>query len=140
MKVLVLGSNPSIRSPDSSAFNPATYSGQRIREWFEPFTDIEFIFANVLDKTTPCNRALNRKEIEQSVPSILAKAEGCAGIITLGNSASLAVSGAKVKIPVLGLPHPSGRTRHWNISTHREERQELLANFLESLEFGNDPV
>lgn len=68
MKIMVVGSNPSNRSPDNSAFSVHTQSGKIIREWF---SDIEGVyFFNVLDEPTPNNRHLKISEIRAALPNL----------------------------------------------------------------------
>lgn len=71
-KVLLVGSNPSEASPDTTAFHPNTRSRNILESWFSNI-DADISFINICDKKTPKNRPLRVSEIRESIPSLLNK-------------------------------------------------------------------
>ena len=133
MKLIIIGSNPSVQSPDKTAFSPATRSGKTIREWFSVIPDA--IYVNVSDEPTPGNRAMKTSEVRGNLSGLLAKLEGIDGVVAVGGTASKAVTmlGDKISCPILRLGHPSGRCRRWNSEEERRARCEAVSKFLTSL-------
>lgn len=134
MRVVVVGSNPSGRSPDQTPFHPSTRSGKIVREWLSAVPGCEFV--NVSDEPTPENRALKTSEIKANLDSLEQKLAGADGVVTVGRIAERAVEllDERVKCDVfLELPHPSGRCRWWNNPEAHNQRCEAIFSFIEEL-------
>jgi hypothetical protein len=135
MKVLVLGSNPSSRSPDKTAFNPMTRSGKMMRGLMSAVQDenLEIVYANVSDEPTPKNRPLLVSEIHASLATLKEKLVGIDKVIVVGNTAAyavtlLSISGMDLKF--LQVAHASGRCRKWNDAAYKEQALEKLREFI----------
>jgi uracil-DNA glycosylase len=110
MKIMVVGSNPSNRSPDNSAFSVHTQSGKIIREWF---SDIEGVyFFNVLDEPTPNNRHLKISEIRAALPNLRMQLLDADRIVAVGNTAAIACE--RLGLTYFKMWHPSRRCRKKN--------------------------
>jgi uracil-DNA glycosylase len=131
--LIVLGSNPSESAPDPSiAFDPTTKSGKTIRSWFQGL-DAEIIYRNAVKQVTPNNRPLNTKELVEAsrdlaLEEIIAEPDAW---IAVGNSAAKALSFTKTKLPILKIPHPSGKCRKLNdpnaVNKLKQDLQRLIS-------------
>lgn len=110
MRIVVVGSNPSQKSPDTTAFSPRTQSGKRVREWLSCARDVCFV--NISDEPTANNRPLSKAEIESNLLGLREKLLNADRIVTVGKAADQAVSA--LRLQHLALPHPSGRCRQLN--------------------------
>ena len=129
MRVVLVGSNPSEKSPDNTAFHAATRSRMAVDGWFDDL-DVEIHFINVCDRTRPGNRPLRVSEIRESLPAFREKMtqfQNCK-IVALGNTASKALDLLEVKYHKM--PHPSGLNRYWNCSENTYRAIEGLRKYL----------
>lgn len=110
-EILLVGSNPSVTSPDITAFHPDTRSRIVLDSWFIDI-DADISYANICDQRMPNNRPLRISEIQECLPSLLNKINGYDKVIALGKAASRALSMAEVSY--FAAPHPSGLNRFWN--------------------------
>lgn len=113
MKVLFVGSNPSLASPDNSAFHPNSKTRLTLDSWLKT-VNCERYYVNVADYKTPNNRALTSKEIRLLLPSLETKIslhKDCK-IVAVGSTAAKALK--LIGADFLAIPHPSGRTRQYN--------------------------
>lgn len=120
--IIVIGSNPSQKSPDKSAFSDTTRSGKTVRGWFLGVPDV--IYINVSDEPTDGNRPLTNAEVRSALPALKAKLAGATRIITVGKTAQFACR--ILGLSFLSVPHPSGRCRTWNDPAARIENKKLL--------------
>lgn len=130
-KVVVVGSNPSIKSPDLSPFHTSTRSRMVIDQWFSQI-DAEIHFVNLIDETRPGNRPLTRSEIFSSGRSIKNKLDSFhdAKIVAVGKAAETALT--LLGYNFFAMPHPSGRNRLLNDKTFVEEKIKKLVHFCTS--------
>lgn len=128
LRVILLGSNPSIKTRADLAFFLDTKSGRTLKQWLNGI-DAEFLYMNVSNNKTPNNRALTRAEIKESLPA-LCKAMASKypnRIVALGNAAHEALEMMKCKH--LHMPHPSGLNRKLNDKAYAEQKIKELAAF-----------
>lgn len=113
-RVLLIGSNPSEKSPDSSPFHTSTRSRMTIERWFENM-NIEICFDNVCQRTRSENRPLRVSEIKAALPALNQRIQGYGEnckIVALGRTAERALK--MLGVEFITMPHPSGRNRFWN--------------------------
>jgi hypothetical protein len=113
IKILLIGSNPSNSSPDSSPFHPNTKSRKFIDKIFAGFS-VELHYSNLFDYKTENNKPISKKELILNIEHIKQKFNNFPNtkIIALGRTSSdgLRLAG----IDHFHLPHPSGLCRFWN--------------------------
>lgn len=112
LQVLVIGSNPAQRSPDSSPFHTNTKSRKTLDSWFLDIPNISISFANVVDHPTPNNRPLRVSEIKEAAPKILDKIKGYDRVVAIGKTAAKALD--IVGVEHIKMPHVSGLNRQLN--------------------------
>jgi len=113
--VLIVGSNPSNLSPDTTAFHPDTKSRQFVDKWFEG-EGWTVVYENLVDIKIPGNKPLSVQMIKAHLPWICEnigaynkmgyKIVACGKIAARG----LRLAGATY----FEMPHPSGMCRFWN--------------------------
>ena len=114
-KILLVGSNPSSKSPDCSAFHFKTKSRQFVDKWFE--NDFWYVrYDNLVDFKTEKNKQLSTAQIRENLDWIIEnmnewtklgyKVVACGKIAAKG----LTIAG----IDHFEMPHPSGLCRFWN--------------------------
>jgi uracil-DNA glycosylase len=113
MTVVIVGSNPSEKSPDNSPFHPSTRSRMTVDAWFSGL-DIDIRFENVCDRTCPRNRPMRVSEIKDNLESLMGRisSHGDCKIVALGRTAEKALS--MLSMDHISIPHPSGANRFWN--------------------------
>jgi uracil-DNA glycosylase family 4 len=132
-KIVLVGSNPSVKAASQVAFSPCTKSGRLVEEWLLPFDKLiaTRCYINVYDKPTENNRPLTAKEIKAGCNNLqnaitLFKPDL---IIAFGKTASRALT-------LLGyehyeMPHPSGLNRQLNDPTYVQEKLKGLEALLQ---------
>jgi len=133
MKTLLIGSNPSIQSPDCSPFHVSTRSRTVIDAWFKGI-DTEIIYMNVCDLKMPGNKPLTRKIITESIPDLKIRLQRYPGakIVTVGKTADTALT--LLGVEHFELPHPSGANRLLNDPEYIQLKIAKLKLFLSSIE------
>jgi hypothetical protein len=126
MKIVVLGSNPSQKSPDDSAFSIHTRSGKIIRRWFSEIEGICFL--NVSNIPTPNNKPLSTAEIKYNLPRLRELLQDVDKIIAIGNTATYACE--LLGVPFFKMNHPSGRCRKNNDPALIKARVEEMRNWV----------
>ena len=126
MKVVVVGSNPSQKSPDKTAFSVHTRSGRTIREWFFSIPDVCFV--NVSDEPTANNKPLKMYEINANLKKLSTKLDGFDRVVAVGVTAQIACK--KLGVPFFPMFHPSGRCRKQNDPGYVKTRIVELLNYL----------
>jgi|SRR5688500_16854115 len=113
MRVLLLGTNPSVKAGNNEAFTADTVSGRILRGWLEGI-DATFIFDNVVACKTANNRPLSKTELAEAQETLLERIKENAPdrIVALGKSASNILD--KLGLSYLEMPHPSGLNRKLN--------------------------
>lgn len=113
-KILIVGSNPSIKSPDQSAFHPSTRSRMVLDGWFKDFEIEDMAFINISNEKKENNKPLSKSEIINELPVLTERLSRYQGykIVGVGNVAKIALTLLQVNFH--GMPHPSGRCRVWN--------------------------
>lgn len=135
-RILLLGSNPSIRSQTDLAFYNDTKSGSTLNEWIKDI-DATFYYANVSHIKTENNRQLTKKEVRDSLPSLMDTLRGLRPdkIVALGKVAADALTLLRSKIEGnlewLEMPHPSGLNRKLNDPNYRDQKIKELAAYCE---------
>jgi hypothetical protein len=111
--IVIVGSNPSVKSPDLSAFHPSTKSRKFIDNIFKD-TYLNLTYVNIIDVKLSGNKPISRSQIKSQLENIKLKFHGISNtkIITFGKSASYGLQLAEV--PHFEMPHPSGLCRFWN--------------------------
>ncbi len=114
MKVLFVGSNPSIKNNDTNVPFEGTRSQKILDIWIRFLQLADYKIVNILDKVTENNRPLTKREIRNCILTFKDKLVGVEydKIIALGKSASMALK--LLKIDHYTMPHPSGRNRQLN--------------------------
>lgn len=117
MRVLFVGSNPSIKNDDPNIPFKGTRSETILKKWIETMALTDYQIVNVLDEATPGNRALTRGEIKRAIKSFAKKLEALEydRVVALGNSASVALK--ILNVNHYKLPHPSPVNRLLNSPT-----------------------
>jgi len=117
-RVVIIGTNPSNKSPDNSAFHPATKSRKTIDQWFfHKSTKYDVLYINLIDKKTTSNRELTAL-INANMNLIVCRMKNLASqledykIVTVGKIPSDILT--KNNIKHFSMPHPSGLNRFWN--------------------------
>lgn len=124
--ILVVGSNPSSDSPDTSAFHADT---KKVRSWLQD-CDADVHYTNVSYQKTLANRPLTKKEIMANVPTLIAEIHLIKpdGIVAVGNAAQEALDHAGAEH--FGIAHPSGLSRFWNSKEDSERALEALRDYI----------
>jgi len=111
--IVLVGSNPSVQSPDLSAFHPDTKSRKFIDNLFKG-TNLNITYLNLVDIKIDGNKPLSKSIIKSELENIKLKFQPYSSfkIISFGKTASDGLSLAG--IPHFAMPHPSGLCRFWN--------------------------
>lgn len=125
--IIVIGTNPSKRSPTDSPFHPSTKSGQLVRSWFRN-QNVSLNLANVSNVITEGNRALSAAEIRQSLPHLKQQVEGYNIVIAVGRIASKALK--MLDVEHFEMWHPSGLCRKWNDKEAAASKLEELHDYI----------
>lgn len=130
IKILLIGSNPSHKSPDNTPFHASTRSRIILDAWFRDI-ECQMSFMNVSDQKTDNNKPLTRRQIRNYIPHIKQRLNetDCHGIVALGQTASWALTQAEV--PHLAMPHPSGMNRQLNDPEFVAGKIEELRKFID---------
>ena len=128
MKILFVGSNPSVRSETNTAFHGSTKSARILDEWTKDIVG-DKIYHNVSTVKTVYNRPLKVSEIKEGAYMLLLHImqEKPDKIIALGKTAAKAL--AFTNQAFLEMPHPSGRNRLLNDTKYVEQKIKELAEF-----------
>lgn len=132
--VVIVGSNPSNKSPDDSAFHPSTKSRQTVDKWFEGIDEYDISYINLVDKKTDSNKPLkvtdiNENEVKKKLVNITAYKSH--KIIACGNMASAGLK--KAGIQHFKMPHPSGLNHFWNDKEKAKEKIEEMLSWLREI-------
>jgi len=129
--VIVIGSNPSVASPNCSPFHASTRSRMVLDEWFgDAHTDI--IPLNVSDQKKEGNRPLTRNEILNQIPRIIKQLGEYpdAKVVALGKTAEFAMSLTGREF--FAMEHPSGCNRKLNDKLYVAEKIKALRAYLKA--------
>lgn len=115
-KVLLVGSNPSSKSPDETPFHPDTKSRQFVDRWFEG-EGWTVAYENLVDFKTKNNKPLSAKQIKDNLDWIVKnmtayKDDHGYKIVACGKIAAKGLTMAGIEH--FEMPHPSGLCRFWN--------------------------
>lgn len=125
--VLLVGSNPSRRSPNPTAFHLSTKSRSTIEKWFDDVL-VNLYFENVTRRPTEDNRPLRVSEIRDAIPDLTRRVDGYDKIVALGTTASKALT--MVGVEHFAMPHPSGLCRFWNDKVQAEQKIRELIKYV----------
>jgi uracil-DNA glycosylase len=132
MRVLIVGSNPSVRSQVITPFWKDTRSAKVISSWLTLVAvDFEVLTTtNVYDKPTHNNKPLNALQIKLGLPALKQTYEvgGYTKVVALGKTAAKALS--MLDIDFFEMPHPSGRNRKLNDKSYVKEKINGLRDYL----------
>jgi hypothetical protein len=126
-KVLIVGSNPSQKSPDNSPFHKNTASFKRVSGWFSHL-NVELHFINLVDEKTENNKQLTKTQIKPHLADIVMKTRGYNKIVACGNIASMGLDMANVDH--FTVPHPSGVNRFWNCPRSTYEKLTEMLDYV----------
>lgn len=128
--ILFVGSNPSEKAASEEPFHESTKSGKVLREWVARAGITNFKFGNIVNKATPGNRGLSKKEISSyaGVLNIQIRSLKPTHVIALGNQAAFALDICEIKH--LKMPHPSGLNRKLNDPAYVEEQINKLKEYI----------
>ena len=132
-KVMIVGSNPSTKSSNLSAFDTSTKSGRTVDEWLSPLGKYisEIIALNVYDRPTENNRSLTQKEIKAGCKTVERWVDYHKPdvVVAFGKTASKALT--LLGIEHYEMPHPSGLNRQLNDPNHIVEKLKGLEALLQ---------
>ena len=132
MRVLIVGSNPSMRSQVITPFWKDTRSAKVLNGWLVRVgLNFEFLTkTNVHDQPTFKNKPLTHAQIKAGLPSLRETYEvgGYDKVIALGKTAAKALT--LLKIEHHEMPHPSGRNRKLNDGNYVEQKINGLRDYL----------
>lgn len=129
--ILFLGSNPSSKSVDDSAFHPYTKSGKILEAWCKDLVGAK-VYINVMSDKTKNNRPMKTSEIKSNISRLSKdiKRINPDRIVALGKTATKALTLLQLKF--YELPHPSGLNRKINNPQYVEEKIKKLVEFCNS--------
>ena len=119
MKAVIVGLNPSQKSPDCSAFHVSTRSRQVIDEWFIFISHP--IFINLFDYKTDGNNPIKIKDLRESTSRINSLMSQYKGIPIIGLGRLVARGLNLVDVNFHECPHPSGLNRKLNDPQYVEQ-------------------
>lgn len=135
MKVVFIGSNPSLRSNSLVPFHHDTKSMTIIAGWLTRLYDMgcrfeSHHFINVSNAPTPGNRPLKTSEIHAELVGLEGRISSITPdrVIALGRTAEKALT--LLRIPHFAMPHPSGLNRKLNDPAYVEEKINGLSLYL----------
>ncbi len=128
-KVLLIGCNPSVKSPDNTPFHASTRSRIIIDRWFQGI-DADISFMNLTDEKRSGNRAFTRKELISLEDPVFLRLKSFQNhrIITLGKAPETVIKA--LGIDFFAMPHPSGLNRLLNDPAYIEEKIKKLRGYL----------
>jgi uracil-DNA glycosylase len=135
MKVLFIGSNPSVKSATYNPFCPSTKSGKILNNWVNQTCSGKFVsYANISDNQTQANRPLSSTEIKENLPRLKDKITAINPwrIVALGKAAEKALT--LLHCNFYAMPHPSGLNRQLNDPKFVEEKIKGLREYLKPSE------
>lgn len=111
--ILLVGSNPSVRSLTDKAFDSSTYSGRILQSWLNGI-DGTIYCENITSQKTENNRPLNSNEMALARVSLLERINRINPdrLVALGKSAAEILK--DLGLEFLEMPHPSGLNRKLN--------------------------
>jgi hypothetical protein len=129
--IVLVGSNPSVRSPDLSAFHPDTKSRKFIDNIFKS-TNFNIVYLNLVDIKIEGNKPLSKSIISSELENIKLKFQSYSNskIISFGKTASEGL--ALASIEHFAMPHPSGLCRFWNDRSASEAKIKEMIEWIES--------
>jgi uracil-DNA glycosylase len=129
IKILLVGSNPSIQSQSDFAFFMDTKSGKTLKEWTDTIPGVAWMYGNVSDIKTEKNRPLKRSEILEALPVLRARIMKAHPykVVALGKTAEEALT--LLGCPHLAMPHPSGLNRQLNDPVFKAQKLKELADY-----------
>lgn len=136
MRILFLGSNPSIKSGSLKPFWYDTKSTAVLAQWIDlTGVSVENVsFLNVSNIPTPNNRPLKVSEIKANLKRLAGEIEYDyypEKIVALGRAAEKALT--LLHIPHFAMPHPSGLNRKLNDKAYVAEKINGLKNYLKPI-------
>lgn len=133
-KIVLVGSNPSQKSPNNSAFHPSTKSRQFVDGWFKGECGIDVDYMNLIDKKTKKNKQLSKSEIKAELDKIKSRFNSVLSvgfkIVACGKVAAMGLTMAD--IPHFEMPHPSGLCRFWNDKEAGEQKVKEMLEWIRS--------
>lgn len=129
MRVVIVGSNPSVRSPDNSPFHASTRSRMILDEWFRDIT-CDIMFENICDYKMPGNKSLTRSQIRNNLPGFSERLRKLNPdkIVALGKTAEY---GCQILgLQFISMPHPSGLNRQLNDREFVAKKIEELKKYI----------
>ena len=131
MKILIVGSNPSMKSPDLTPFHPSTKSSQILQQWFTGINAV-FSYVNLVDYQTENNRPLRVAEIKRCIPDLISKIELHEGYKIVGLGKTVAKALSMTRFNFFEAPHPSGLNRKLNDKEYVKGMVDELLTYINS--------
>lgn len=134
--ICIVGSNPSVSSPDNKPFTKGTRSRKTIDSWFDNYCDFDYHirFENIVHYKKTDNKRLTKAEINKHLPSISRRfsnrEEDGQLIVAVGNDAQWALDEAD--ITHFKMPHPSGLNHFWNDKEAGEAKIKEMMEWLKN--------
>lgn len=128
-KVLIVGCNPSQKSPDNTPFHSSTRSRKVIDGWFSEI-DADVCFMNIYNGKTHENRPPSLKSIKNPSGDVILQLMSFKNhkIVTVGKVAESVLN--QLGLSFLAMPHPSGRNRLLNDPKYVEGKIKTLRDYL----------
>jgi uracil-DNA glycosylase len=135
MRIIFVGSNPSIKSSKTVPFWHDTKSMAILTSWFEESIESHngLSIVNVSDLPTENNRPLKISEIKASLVGLQDKLTKSKAnkVVALGKTAEKALT--LLGVPHYAMPHPSGLNRKLNDKAYVAEKINGLKSYLKSV-------
>lgn len=130
--VVLVGSNPSSKSPDDSAFHINTKSRKFVDKWFDDSWCVAY--DNLVNFKTEDNKQLSVSQIKKSLCDIESTMDNYIitgyKIVACGKTAALGLEMAGVEF--FEMPHPSGLCRFWNDKEAGEAKVEEMKTWIQT--------
>lgn len=135
IKVLFVGSNPSTKSPDETAFHPLTKSRSVIDSWIYKFKfpgNHDISFTNIYPHKKADNKPLTMREIRGHLPETRKFLDHYRDykIIALGKTSAKILN--MLDVNFFEAPHPSGLNRKLNDKDFVRDMINRLEQFIMS--------
>ncbi len=126
--LLFVGSNPSSKSVDDSAFHHSTKSGKILDSWCKDLVGTK-VYINVSDKKTENNRPLTMQDTKNNLDNLREDImiQNPDKIVALGKTAATAMT--LLRLNFYEMPHPSGLNRKLNDKEYVAEKIKGLLEF-----------
>lgn len=136
VSVCMIGSNPSIASPDNKPFSKGTKSRKTIDGWFDNYCDFDYRlnFANIVNYKKTDNKRLTKSEMNENLVHIVNRFKSASDsgqlLVAVGKDAQWALD--KCNLDHFKMPHPSGLNHFWNDKEAGEAKIKEMMEWLKN--------